>query len=253
MFMRRNHGLTVVVSEGVHGGGGEVRPAAVACGGGHKADESAALGAAAVAADAAGDNPRRHALADNTPLSPTQPASPANVEPLLGWAERVYADLFPAGPATQLLTHEGQTYSLRYYARTGNYVGVALDGGVWGYGPFTNNLLRGFGHVNDYRCLVSPASCVPVAPSCETEVDTGVAGDLNAGYELAGGGGTDFECVFNYLKDNDIEPKRPVMFTDGYPFGSWGDENYADTVWIIHGNPSPDPPFGVWAKYGDTD
>jgi predicted metal-dependent peptidase len=72
-------------------------------------------------------------------------------------------------------------------------------------------------------------------------------------YELAGGGGTDFECVFNYLKDNDIEPKKLVMFTDGYPFGSWGDENYADTVWIIHGNPNPDPPFGVWAKYGDTD
>ncbi len=36
MFMRRNHGLTVVVSEGVHGGGGEVRPAAVACGGGQR-------------------------------------------------------------------------------------------------------------------------------------------------------------------------------------------------------------------------
>ena len=34
--MRRNHGLTVVVSEGAHGGGGEVRPAAVACGGGHR-------------------------------------------------------------------------------------------------------------------------------------------------------------------------------------------------------------------------
>jgi predicted metal-dependent peptidase len=72
-------------------------------------------------------------------------------------------------------------------------------------------------------------------------------------YELAGGGGTDFECVFNYLKDNDIEPKKLVMFTDGYPFGSWGDERYCDTVWIIHGNPNPDPPFGVWAKYGDQD
>lgn len=72
-------------------------------------------------------------------------------------------------------------------------------------------------------------------------------------YELQGGGGTDFECVFKYLKDNDIEPKKLVMFTDGYPFGSWGDENYCDTVWIIHGNKNPDPPFGVWAEYGEQD
>lgn len=70
-------------------------------------------------------------------------------------------------------------------------------------------------------------------------------------YELAGGGGTDFECIFHYLKDAEIEPKRLVVFTDGYPFGSWGDENYCDTVWIIHGNRNPDPPFGVWAEYED--
>ena len=70
-------------------------------------------------------------------------------------------------------------------------------------------------------------------------------------YELKGGGGTDFECVFNYLKQHDIEPKKLVVFTDGYPFGSWGDENYCDTLWIIHGNKSPDPPFGVWAAYGN--
>ena len=69
-------------------------------------------------------------------------------------------------------------------------------------------------------------------------------------YELMGGGGTDFECIFNYLKEQDIEPKKLVVFTDGYPFGSWGDEHYCDTVWIIHGNKNPEPPFGVWAEYG---
>jgi predicted metal-dependent peptidase len=36
-------------------------------------------------------------------------------------------------------------------------------------------------------------------------------------YEVAGGGGTDFDCVFEYFKENDIEPKRHIMFTDGYP------------------------------------
>jgi hypothetical protein len=39
------------------------------------------------------------------------------------------------------------------------------------------------------------------------------------------------------------------MFTDGCPFGSWGDENYCDTVFIIKGNENAQPPFGVWAIY----
>ena len=68
-------------------------------------------------------------------------------------------------------------------------------------------------------------------------------------YEVKGGGGTDFDCIFNYLKDEQIEPKRLVVFTDGYPFGSWGDENYADTVWIIHGNTTVVPPWGQHAYY----
>jgi len=69
------------------------------------------------------------------------------------------------------------------------------------------------------------------------------------GYEIAGGGGTDFDCVFQYFKENEIEPKRHIMFTDGYPNGSWGDEQYCDTVFIIHGSKTIIPPFGQFAYY----
>ena len=72
-------------------------------------------------------------------------------------------------------------------------------------------------------------------------------------YEVSGGGGTDFTCIFKYLKDNEIEPKRLVVFTDGYPFGSWGDENYADTVWILHGTTSIVPPWGQYAYYDESE
>jgi predicted metal-dependent peptidase len=75
--------------------------------------------------------------------------------------------------------------------------------------------------------------------------------DSISDYDLTGGGGTDFDCIFKYLKDSDIEPKKLVVFTDGYPFGSWGDPNYCDTCWIIHGDRNPSPPFGTWAVYGD--
>ncbi len=73
--------------------------------------------------------------------------------------------------------------------------------------------------------------------------------DTICDYEVKGGGGTDFDAIYNYLKEEQIEPKRLVVFTDGYPFGSWGDENYADTVWIIHGNTTVVPPWGQYSYY----
>ena len=70
-------------------------------------------------------------------------------------------------------------------------------------------------------------------------------------YQPVGGGGTDFDAVFDYLKREGRVPKRLIVFTDGYPFGSWGDKDYCDTTWIIHGDPDPNPPFGTWAIYND--
>lgn len=75
------------------------------------------------------------------------------------------------------------------------------------------------------------------------------SGDDIYEYEPQGGGGTDFDCAFRYMKDNDINPKQFVMFTDGYPFGSWGDENYCDTIFIVHGNDQIEAPFGITAHY----
>jgi predicted metal-dependent peptidase len=68
-------------------------------------------------------------------------------------------------------------------------------------------------------------------------------------YEPMGGGGTEFDANWEYMKEHDIQPKKFIMFTDGYPWGSWGDENYCDTVFIIHGNDKIVPPFGEYAYY----
>ena len=70
-----------------------------------------------------------------------------------------------------------------------------------------------------------------------------------------GGGGTDPHCVWNYLQENDIEPKKLIMFTDFCFFG-WSPaevEQYCDTVWIIKGNKSAEPEFGVYAHYEDAE
>jgi len=72
-------------------------------------------------------------------------------------------------------------------------------------------------------------------------------------YEPAGGGGTEFDCVFDYMKQEGIQPKKLVMFTDGYPWGSWGDESYCDTLFIVHGGGyggrTPEAPFGITVPY----
>ena len=68
-------------------------------------------------------------------------------------------------------------------------------------------------------------------------------------YQPVGGGGTDFEVNWNFMKEEGIEPKKFVMFTDGYPWGSWGDENYCDTLFIVKGNQSAEAPFGQTVIY----
>ena len=67
-------------------------------------------------------------------------------------------------------------------------------------------------------------------------------------YDLQGGGGTDFDANYEFMKENGIEPKKFIMFTDGYPCGSWGDEDYCDTLFIIKGA-NHEAPFGQSVIY----
>ena len=78
---------------------------------------------------------------------------------------------------------------------------------------------------------------------------TGDTADEIMDYEVKGGGGTDFETNWTFMKDNDILPKKFIMFTDGYPCGSWGDEDYCDTLFIVHGDETINAPFGQTAHY----
>ena len=78
---------------------------------------------------------------------------------------------------------------------------------------------------------------------------TGDTADEIMDYKVKGGGGTDFEANWNFMKEEGIEPKKFIMFTDGYPCGSWGDEDYCDTLFIVHGNENIKSPFGQTAYY----
>jgi predicted metal-dependent peptidase len=68
-------------------------------------------------------------------------------------------------------------------------------------------------------------------------------------YEPQGGGGTDFEVNFSFMENNGIQPKKFIMFTDGYPCGSWGPEDFCDTIFIVKGNKDAQAPFGQTVIY----
>ena len=77
------------------------------------------------------------------------------------------------------------------------------------------------------------------------------SGDDLSDYEIIGGGGTDFMCNWEYMKQEDIVPKKFIMFTDGYAWDSWGDADYCDTLFVIHSNRDKnlEGPFGMTAHY----
>jgi len=77
------------------------------------------------------------------------------------------------------------------------------------------------------------------------------SGDDLSDYEIMGGGGTDFMCNWEYMKENDIIPKKFIMFTDGYAWDSWGDDNYCDTIFVLHSHHDKNvqAPFGITAHY----
>lgn len=78
---------------------------------------------------------------------------------------------------------------------------------------------------------------------------TGDDGRSMAEYDITGGGGTSFECIWQWMKDNEVQPHQLVVFTDGYPFGSWGDPDYCDTLFVVHGSKDITAPFGITANY----
>jgi predicted metal-dependent peptidase len=154
-------------------------------------------------------------------------------------------------------------YSFQRPNRKGWHTGAILPGlkndetidicvGMDMSGSISDDMGRDFlselkGIMEEYKDFKIKVWCFDTRVYNEADFD-GYNDDIMS-YELKGGGGTDFEANYNYMKEHDINPKKFIMFTDGYPFGSWGDENYCDTLFIIHGTTSIVPPFGSYAYY----
>jgi predicted metal-dependent peptidase len=128
-------------------------------------------------------------------------------------------------------------------------VGICIDmSGSIGEEDATVFLSEVKGIMDQYEDFKINLWCFDTAIYNHKEISQDNSHDLEE-YEPQGGGGTDFAVNWEFMKDNGIAPKKFIMFTDGYPCGSWGDEDYCDTIFIVKGNTSAEAPFGQTVIY----
>lgn len=134
-------------------------------------------------------------------------------------------------------------------------VAIAIDTS----GSISNEMLVDFlsevhGIMSQYNDYKIHLWCFDTSIHNSVLITADTANDLLT-YEIGGGGGTDFDINFDHMKEQGIVPKKFIMFTDGYPWGSWGDESYCDSLFIVHGSEgdnTPIAPFGITVPYTRT-
>jgi predicted metal-dependent peptidase len=109
------------------------------------------------------------------------------------------------------------------------------------------------GIMDEYKDYKITVWCFDTKVYNEQEFSADTGDDINE-YEVIGGGGTDFMVNWTYMKDQDIQPKKFLMFTDGYAWDSWGDPDYCDTLFVIHSHHDKalEAPFGMTAHYEEA-
>jgi predicted metal-dependent peptidase len=109
------------------------------------------------------------------------------------------------------------------------------------------------GIMDEYKDYKIKIWCFDTAVYGEDDFSADDGRDLTE-YEIHGGGGTDFMVNWTYMRENDIQPKKFLMFTDGYAWDSWGEDDYCDTVFVIHSHHDKNlqAPFGVTAHYEEA-
>jgi predicted metal-dependent peptidase len=131
-------------------------------------------------------------------------------------------------------------------------VGIDMSGSI-GNSQATDFLSEVQGIMDQYQDYNIKVWCFDTKVYNEQDF-TSDNGEVLQDYEIIGGGGTDFMANWKYMKENDIQPKKFIMFTDGYAWDSWGDEDYCDTIFLIHSHHDKNiqAPFGTTLRYEEA-
>jgi len=127
----------------------------LACGGGEGASSPFPSPQTAVAGDVlAPSAPVQQPSKQPAVLATSADASQPTATELFDWAEWAYPLLFPVHSSDLV----SAPYTYRYYATTGNYIGVAA-GRVYVLGPVSGGALLNVGSAAQFTCDVKPQSC----------------------------------------------------------------------------------------------
>lgn len=155
-------------------------------------------------------------------------------------------------------------YSFTRPSRKGWHTGAVLPGMLPGEevevhvavdtsGSISEEMVREFlsevkGIMDNYDAWNIRVWCFDTAIHADESFSSDNGDDIRT-YQPGGGGGTDFMVNWEYMKQQDMEPKQLVVFTDGYPYGEWGDKDFCDTLWVINSGRDITAPFGVTVQY----
>ena len=82
--------------------------------------------------------------------------------------------------------------------------------------------------------------------------DTHELGTLVKSTRVKGGGGTDVNCVTDYMQEHNIKPQATVVLTDGHLLGDWGTWD-CPVLWCVLNNKSATPDNGKVAHIQSSD
>ena len=125
-------------------------------------------------------------------------------------------------------------------------IAIALDTSGSMYSHWIEKFIAEIqGILSSYDSFFIHLWCFDTSVHNYTELDSGEVQALED-YQIAGGGGTEFQVNWDLLEDNGIKPDMMLILTDGQPGGTWGDEDSVDTLFAIigEGNRNVVAPFG---------
>lgn len=194
----------------------------------------------------------KEAMAQAAHIAKMQGRLPASLERLIdnlmqtstNWREQLQSYLTEKKPADTSFSRPNRRYvaSGIYLPSTVYEVTGELAIMIDTSGSIGQRELDIFGaEVNNIHHTIKPTKTIVIyCDAAVNRVDEFGEGD-DVVLTLCGGGGTNFNPPFNWLRDRGITPHAAVYLTDGY--GDFPDEQPYPVVWAIN-NTNVDPPFG---------
>ena len=78
---------------------------------------------------------------------------------------------------------------------------------------------------------------------CDEKYDKADIDSLTESTKPSGGGGTDVNCVTDYIRDNNINAQACIVLTDGHLYGGWGQWTMP-VLWCVMDNEGANPDVG---------